>query len=509
MLHNLGIRSFDIRDIHSELDGVGRRLGAQVVLPGLETALPSVEVHRRQLGGGAIHHVDVQALGLVDVGSAVSGHIDHALLLDLPDSLVELLDVLRHIQLLHRPIVGHQLLLHGRPPEPPRHQVPQQVLVHLHELTGQDTACVHVLGVRLEGLVVAQDLGGGGRGHGRHQQAVPHAVGLHTGAQGLPVPAAAVRVDTPQVELELPLRHGAALISFVGSQLLGQLTRSLHSPEIQGLKNLRVQPAGLVTLERQAHHHERVGQSLNPEADRTVSKVRPSRLLHRVKVPLNDLVQIAGRDLDNPLQFLEIEGTLILDEGWQSDGSQITDSNLVRGGELNNLGAQIGTANGAQVLLVGLLVAGVLVEHVRSARLHLALQDLEPQLLRRNSLPSAALSLVLLIQSLEIRAIRILQPWGFVGAEQGPRPLSLHALHEQVGDPQGVEQVARSLLLLAVVLAQFQEIKNIGVPGFEVHRKGALALAPALVHVASGVVEDAEHRHQTARRAVGPANVGA
>ena len=40
----------------------------------------------------------------------------------------------------------------------------------------------------------------------------------------------------------------------------------------------------------------------------------------------------------------------------------------------------------AEVLLVGLGVAGVLVEHVRRARLHLRLEDCEPQLLRLDRL---------------------------------------------------------------------------------------------------------------------------
>mmetsp|Transcript_23001 Transcript_23001/g.55770 ORF Transcript_23001/g.55770 Transcript_23001/m.55770 type:complete len:384 (+) Transcript_23001:718-1869(+) len=382
------------------------------------------------------------------------------------------------------------------------------MLVHLHELTGQHTSCVHVLGVGLEGLVVAQDLGCGSRGHGRDKQTVPYAVGRHAGAKGFPVPAAAVRSHTPEVELELPFRHGTALISLVGSKLLGQLTRSLNSTEIQGLENFRVQFAGGIALEWQSHHHERVGQPLNPESDWPMSEVGAACLLDGVKIPLNDLVQVSGRNLDHPLQLIEIEGALILDEAWEGNRGKIADGNLVRGCELNDLCAKVGTTNSTQVLLVGLLVALVFVEHVRSPRLHLALEDLEPQLLCRNGLPAAALGLVLLVQGLEIRAISVLEPGGFVGTEQRPRPLSLHSLHEQVRDPERVEKVARSLLLLAVVLSQFQEIKHVRMPRFEIHCKGALAFASALVHVAGGVVEDAEHRHQTARCAVRAADVG-
>ena len=38
-------------------------------------------------------------------------------------------------------------------------------------------------------------------------------------------------------------------------------------------------------------------------------------------------------------------------------------------------------------------------------------------------------------------------------------------------------------LLLAVVLAQVQEVKDVRVPGLDVDGKGALALAAALVHI--------------------------
>lgn len=44
---------------------------------------------------------------------------------------------------------------------------------------------------------------------------------------------------------------------------------------------------------------------------------------------------------------------------------------LVGAGELDDLGAQVGGADGAEVLLVRLAVARVLEEHVRRARLHL------------------------------------------------------------------------------------------------------------------------------------------
>jgi hypothetical protein len=62
--------------------------------------------------------------------------------------------------------------------------------------------------------------------------------------------------------------------------------------------------------------------------------------------------------------------------------------------------------------------------------------------------------------------------WRCPGAGGG-RPDLLDALHEQVGDPQRVEQVARAVLLRAGVLAEVEELEHVGVPRLEVDRKRA------------------------------------
>ena len=66
---------------------------------------------------------------------------------------------------------------------------------------------------------------------------------------------------------------------------------------------------------------------------------------------------------------------------------------LLGAGILQDLGAQVAAADGAQVLLVALPVAGVLVQHVRVARLHLRpangeLEQLDRQCLARTLLQS-------------------------------------------------------------------------------------------------------------------------
>lgn len=63
--------------------------------------------------------MDVQALALADVGSSVRGQVEDLLLADLPDSLVDGLDVIRNTgNALDRPVVGDEHILHIIVPKP-------------------------------------------------------------------------------------------------------------------------------------------------------------------------------------------------------------------------------------------------------------------------------------------------------------------------------------------------------------------------------------------------------
>jgi len=68
--------------------------------------------------------------------------------------------------------VSNELLLHLVIPEAGFCQVLQQVMVHHLELPGEHATRVDVAGVRLDGLIVAQDLCRGSRGHGSQQKTV-------------------------------------------------------------------------------------------------------------------------------------------------------------------------------------------------------------------------------------------------------------------------------------------------------------------------------------------------
>jgi glyoxylase-like metal-dependent hydrolase (beta-lactamase superfamily II) len=83
----------ELLDVDCELDGIAGRSRPQVVQASLEALLPPMEVHGGHLCEVRIGHVNVQALRLANVGTTSYGKVDKALLWDLPDSFVELLDV--------------------------------------------------------------------------------------------------------------------------------------------------------------------------------------------------------------------------------------------------------------------------------------------------------------------------------------------------------------------------------------------------------------------------------
>jgi hypothetical protein len=74
--------------------------GGAAALTGLEAFLPCVEVQGRELAKVGVAHVDVEGLGLVDEGTAVCRHVHQHALLDLPDGLVQVLEVVGDVQVL-------------------------------------------------------------------------------------------------------------------------------------------------------------------------------------------------------------------------------------------------------------------------------------------------------------------------------------------------------------------------------------------------------------------------
>lgn len=500
--------------LHRELDGVGGGFGAQVVHARFQALLPAVEVHARELAEVHVQHVQVQALALADERAPVGRHIDDAALGNLPHRFIQVLDVLRDARnVLHRAVGGNDGRLHLLVPEAELDEVLEQVLVHHHELAAEHPAHVNVARVGLKRLVVAQNLGGAGRGHGGHQQRVARAVLHYLRPQRVPVPAARVGRNAPEVELELALAQGRAGEGFVGPVALGQVLGGRHGREVERLEDVLVQAAGFVALEGHAQGNERIGQPLHAQPDGAVAAVAALGLGHGVVVDVDDLVEVQRGVVGYLVELLVVEeqvtglvGAHVAGEGQRGE---VADRNFVLVGVLHNLGAEVGALDGAQVLLVALAVGGVLEQHVGRAGLGLAFQNGEPQLLGLDGFAALAFALVLEVELLELGAVAGVEARALVGAHQRPVAVGFHALHEQVGRPEGEKQVAGAHLFLAVVLFQIQEVEDVGVPGLQVNGESALALAAPLVHVAGRVVEHLEHGHEAVGGTVGAFDVGA
>ena len=57
-----------------------------------------------------------------------------------------------------------------------------------------------------------------------------------------------------------------------------------------------------------------------------------------------------------------------------------------------------------------------------------------------------------------------------------PVSIGLHTLHEEIGDPESVEEIASSLFVFSGVLPAVQEIKHVRMPRLKVDGKGTRAL---------------------------------
>ncbi len=103
---------------------------------------------------------------------------------------------------------------------------------------------------------------------------------------------------------------------------------------------------------------------------------------------------------------------------------------------------------------------------------------------------------------LEVLAVQVGEMRDLLRVEQRPLPVLLDALHEEVGDPVGDVQVVRATGVVAGVVAQFEEVLDVGVPRLEVHARGTLA-STTLVDRGDRRVERAQPRHDAVREAVG------
>jgi hypothetical protein len=436
--------------------------------------------------------------------------LDNLSLRNLPHGLVQSLDIGRDVgDVLNGTVISNDTVLHSIGPKTHVDKILEEPGVDNLELASKDSALVDVRGVRLEALVVAKNLRSTGSRHGSKEQTVADTVSLDILTEGLPVPK--VRgLDIPHVKLKNTLRGRRALEGGVGTLLLGELHRGSQGSVVDGLEDLLVELTSLGRLEGHAQSKESIGETLDTKTNGSVTHVAVTSLLDGVVVHIDNLVQVADNDLTDLVQLLEVVASIfVVDERGKSQRGKVANGDLVRGAVLNNLSAQVGASDGTKVLLVALAVAVILVEHERVSGLSLSLENGVPKLLSLDRLATLTLSLVLLVQSLELLAIAVSKTRALVGAHESPFAVLLDTLHEKIGDPKSQEEVASADLLLTVVLSKIKELEDVRVPGLKVDSESTRSLVATLVNVTSSVVENTQHGNDTVGSTVGTSDIRA
>mmetsp|Transcript_12764 Transcript_12764/g.23829 ORF Transcript_12764/g.23829 Transcript_12764/m.23829 type:complete len:351 (-) Transcript_12764:99-1151(-) len=302
------------------------------------------------------------------------------------------------------------------------------------------------------------------------------------------------------------------------AMFLGQFATCLAGTVVNGLENVPIQSSCLGRIKRKLEHGKGVSESLHSQSNGTVSHVGVARFWDGIKVTINDLVEIARQNHGNLHEFFKIKNDRGVGQSFrvgqrshelgETDTCQVADGRFVGSGVFNNFRAKVGAADGSQVLLIGLGVGMILVEHVGRSRFDLRVQNGKPQLLCLNGLAGLAFLFVPFVEFDKFVSVHVGQSRCLVGTKEGPGAVALDAFHEQIGNPQGVEQVSGSIGFVSVVFAEIQKGKNVGMPRFQVAGNASLAFAASLIDVPSRVVKDSQHGNDPVGGSVGASNVG-
>jgi hypothetical protein len=113
--------------------------------------------------------------------------------------------------------------------------------------------------------------------------------------------------------------------------------------------------------------------------------------------------------------------------------------------------------------VVRLRIRMVLVQHVRGTRFYLAVYDCLPEFVGFDSLAAFSLILISFIEFLKLLSMTFIESLGFIRAKESPLAVVSDSLHKQVGNPESIEEVPGSLLLLAMILRRCQRATARGI----------------------------------------------
>ena len=313
----------------------------------------------------------------------------------------------------------------------------------------------------------------------------------------------------PQVELQVALGGAGALEGLVRAVDLGEFGGRPQRMEVDVGADRAAQLLGVGRVEGEALLEEDVLQTHQAEADRAPLVVGELGFGRRVVVDVDHPVE-QRHDLTHDLAELGVvELAVRIDVGAEVERTEVAHRGVVLVGDLEDLGAQVRQVHdaGRAVVvggagLVALLVRGVLERDPAVAGLSERAHHLRVELAGRDLLLVEAGLFGGDVGALEVVTEQVGEVRDLLGIEQAPLPVLLDALHEQVGDPVGDVEVVRAAGVVAGVVAQLEEVLDVGVPRLEVHAGRALAAA-ALVDRSDRRVERAQPRHDAVRQAVG------
>lgn len=153
-------------NVDGELDSITSWARSQIVLACLKTFLPTVEVHGGHLFVFWVWHVKVQWLRLADVRTSGNSEINELTLRDLPNCLIELLDVVGNFpNVLDRAVVGNEFVFNFSCPQVQFDKVFDEMFIYTDELSRQNTSRIYVSCKWLKTLIVTEYLRGRCRWH--------------------------------------------------------------------------------------------------------------------------------------------------------------------------------------------------------------------------------------------------------------------------------------------------------------------------------------------------------
>lgn len=153
--------------------------------------------------------------------------------------------------------------------------------------------------------------------------------------------------------------------------LFSDLYRLSYCCIINSLKDFLIEVSSFWRFKRNFHSLEYICETLNSDPYGSMLHVRIFSLHNRIEIEVDNFIKVSGDDPCNFDQFLIIKSSIGINERWQSNTSEIANSNFFRRCILNDFSAQITGFNRTQILLVRFSIACIFEEHIRCPCLNL------------------------------------------------------------------------------------------------------------------------------------------